>query len=52
MESQQEGNTTEENKSQFDIEIVWNDRFPPLNLWNWPSEQVIAVFYKDNNVWY
>jgi hypothetical protein len=25
----------------------WNDRFPPLNLWNYPAKWISEVFYKN-----
>ena len=34
------------------IDVLWNDNFPPLNLWNYPAKWVSEIFYKDNDVWY
>jgi hypothetical protein len=50
---------TEQDKSaiikdqKIDIHNLWNDSFPPLNLWNYPAKWISEVFYnKDNDVWY
>ncbi len=34
------------------IDVLWNDSFPPLNLWNYPAKWVSEIFYKDNDVWH
>jgi hypothetical protein len=34
------------------IDIPWDNKFPPLNLWNYPSKWVSEIFYKDNDVWH
>lgn len=34
------------------IKLLWNDRFPPLNLWNYPAKWVSEIFYKDSDVRY
>ena len=41
------------NHKSIDIDRIWNDQFPPLNLWNYPAKWISEVFYnKDNDVWY
>jgi hypothetical protein len=40
------------NQESINIEKMWNDRFPPLNLWNYPAKWISEVFYnKDKDVW-
>jgi hypothetical protein len=35
------------------IDTLWNDRFPPLNLWNYPARWISEIFYnKDKDVRY
>jgi hypothetical protein len=26
---------------------LWNDSFPPLNLWNYPAAWIKEIFYKN-----
>lgn len=45
--------TVDESKNKVPlIETAWNDRFPPLNLWNYPPKWVKETLYKDKDVWY
>jgi hypothetical protein len=49
MESEKTNPTTD----KVDLDTAWNDRFPPLNLWNYPAKWISEVFYnKDKDVWH
>jgi hypothetical protein len=32
---------------RIDIDKLWNDQFPPLNLWNYPAKWISEIFYKN-----
>ena len=34
---------------KVDIEKLWNDKFPPLNLWNWQSYRIREIFYENQS---